>query len=169
MTLTIEPMAEPLGAWVGGWQPQRVLSSIERAAILRGLRKYQVLAFRGHGQPTDIELSQFAQGFGQLINGSEWFGNIGDHAETLPVHNIRDKGGVPLGTGGSAALEWHTDYSYIPPVGKEIFLEAVELPETAPQTCFCSQYVALETLPRATVNLLRSMTAFHSTRYSARG
>lgn len=169
MTLTIEPMAEPLGAWVGGWQPQRELSAVEHAAILRGLRQYQVLVFRGHGQPTDVELSQFARGFGQLIKGSEWFGDIGDHAEILPVNNIKDKDGVPLGTGGAAALEWHTDYSYVSTVGKESFLEAVELPESAPQTCFCSQYVALETLPRATVNLLRSMTAFHSTRYSARG
>jgi taurine dioxygenase/pentalenolactone F synthase len=167
MTLEIRPLAEPLGAIVHGWNPTAELSSQDRADILQSLRQYQVLVFRAHDQPSDIELVQFARNFGDLVKGSEWFGDIGEHAEILPVNNLFDGEGVPMGTGGSAALEWHTDYSYVSTVGKESFLEASELPASAPQTCFCSQYVALETLPRKTVDMLRPLRAFHSIGYIA--
>jgi len=165
MTLEIRPLAEPLGALVYGWNPRAELSSQDRVDILQGLRQYQVLVFRGHERPSDVELVQFARNFGDLVKGSEWFGDIGEYAEILPVNNLYDADGVPKGTGGSAALEWHSDYSYVSTVGKESFLEAFELPKSAPQTCFCSQYVALETLPRKTVDMLRPLRAFHSIGY----
>lgn len=165
MALEIRPLPEPLGALVYGWNPREELSAQDRADILQGLRQYQVLVFRGHAQPSDIELVQFARNFGDLVKGSEWFGDIGEYAEILPVNNLYDDDGVPKGTGGSAALEWHSDYSYVSTVGKESFLEAFELPKSPPQTCFCSQYVALETLPRKTVEMLRPLRAFHSISY----
>ena len=71
----------------------------------------------------------------------------------------------PWAPAGQPLLEWHADYSYVSTVGKESFLEASELPASAPQTCFCSQYTALETLPRKTVDMLRSLRAFHSIGY----
>ena len=165
MTLDIRPLAAPLGALVYGWNPKAALSSQDHAALLHGLRQYQVLVFRGHERPSDIELVRFARSFGDLVKGSEWFGDIGEYAEILPVNNLFDEDGVPMGTGGSASLEWHTDYSYVSTVGKESFLEASELPASAPQTCFCSQYAALETLPRKTVDMLRPLRAFHSIDY----
>jgi taurine dioxygenase/pentalenolactone F synthase len=165
MTLEIRPLAEPLGAIVHGWNPTAELSSQDRADILQSLRQYQVLVFRAHDQPSDIELVQFARNFGDLVKGSEWFGDIGEHAEILPVNNLFDAEGVPMGTAGSADLEWHSDYSYVSTVGKESFLEAFELPKSSPQTCFCSQYVAVETLPRKTVDMLRPLHAFHSINY----
>ncbi|HCO61582.1 MAG TPA: hypothetical protein DIT58_15495, partial [Porticoccaceae bacterium] len=57
---------------------------------------------------------------------------------------------------------WHADYSYVPRVGKESFLNAVELPAKPPRTSFCNQYRALETLPDETVEKLRKLRAFHS-------
>ena len=167
MALDIRPLAAPLGAFVHGWNPKVEISSQDHADVLRGLRQHQVLVFRGHERPSDIELVRFARHFGDLVKGSEWFGDIGEHVEILPVNNLFDEEGVPMGTGGSAALEWHTDYSYVSTVGKESFLEASELPASAPQTCFCSQYVALETLPRKTVDMLRPLRAFHSIGYIA--
>ena len=162
MALEIRPLAEPLGALVHGWNPTVELSSQDRSDILQGLRQYQVLIFRGHDRPSDTELVQFTRNFGDLVKGSEWFGDIGEYAEILPVNNLYDADGVPKGTGGSTHLEWHSDYSYVSTVGKESFLEACELPKSPPQTCFCSQYVALETLPRKTVEMLRPLRAFHS-------
>ncbi len=165
MALEIQPLAAPLGALVYGWNPKAELSAQDHGDILRGLRQYQVLVFRGHERPSDRELVQFAHHFGDLVKGSEWFGDIGEYAEILPVNNLFDDDGVPMGTGGSASLEWHADYSYVSTVGKESFLEASQLPASAPQTCFCSQYVALETLPRKTVDMLRPLRAFHSIGY----
>ncbi len=165
MRLEVRPLAEPLGAIVRGWNPKAELSAQDHTDILQGLRQYQVLVFRGHAEPSDRDLTRFAQSFGDLVKGSEWFGDIGDYAEILPINNLVDDDGVPIGTGASAALEWHSDYSYVSTVGKESFLEAVELPKSSPQTCFCSQYVALETLPRKTVDTLRPLRAFHSINY----
>ena len=162
MRLEIRPLAEPVGAIVTGWNPADELAPENRDELLRALRQYLVLVFRGHPQPDDASLVRFAQGFGELVMGSEWFGDLVEFPEILPISNIVGSDGVPKGTGGSIEFAWHADYSYVKRVGKESFLEAVELPEKPPHTCFCSQYVALETLPPKTVDTLRSLRAFHS-------
>jgi taurine dioxygenase len=105
---------------------------------------------------------RFARSFGELVKGTEWFGDMVEFPEILPITNRIGEDGVPLGTGGSIEFGWHADYSYVDRVGKESFLDAVELPPEPPQTCFCSQYIALETLPRKTVEALRPLRAFHS-------
>ena len=97
-----------------------------------------------------------------MILGSEWFRNVGAHPEILPVSNIVDEDGVPIGTGGAGAFEWHSDYSYTPRPAKESFLEASELPTDPPKTCFCNQYVAFETLSENLRERLRGLRAFHS-------
>jgi alpha-ketoglutarate-dependent taurine dioxygenase len=109
--LKVRPLAEPVGAIVSGWNPKVELSTQDQTDILRGLRQYQVLVFRGRARPNDSELGRFAQSFGDLVKGSEWFGDIGEYAEILPVNNLVDDDGVPMGTEGAAALEWHSDYS----------------------------------------------------------
>ncbi len=162
MRLEVTPLQEPVGALVHGWRPDEHLSAQDRATIVAGLREHLVLVFRGHPSPSDAELVRFAQNFGDLVKGSEWFRDAGTHpAEILPVSNTLDADGVPEGSGGSIKLDWHADYSYVDRPGKESFLEAVELPDEPPMTSFCSQYVALETLPSATVDKLRTLRAFH--------
>jgi len=167
--LKIIPQPGPLGAIVEGWLPDAELTPALKAEIVQALQSHQVLIFRGQELPSDDALIGFAHAFGDLVKGSEWFGDIGPLPEILRVNNLVDDAGVPQGTGGSMSLEWHADYSYVPTVGKESFLEAVELPEDPPATSFCSQYAALETLPKATVELLRGLRAHHSiTGYSSR-
>lgn len=170
MMLEIKPLDAPLGALVHGWNPQAELSPIDEGLIRQALQDWQVLIFRGQSQPTDAELVRFAYRFGNLIKGSEWFGDIDPVAEILRVNNLVGDDKVPIGTGASASLEWHADYSYVPTVGKESFLEAVEVPsKNGPQTCFCSQYSAFERLPRALAEKLRSLYALHNiSDYTAR-
>lgn len=162
MNLEIQPLAEPLGATVTGWEPGTRLEEPDRARIGRALRRYLVLVFRGQRTPSDEELVQFAGGFGDLVKGSEWFRDAGDLPEILPVTNAVGADGIPLGTGGAGSLEWHSDYSYSPKPAKESFLEAVELPADSPRTYFCSQYTALETLPGELAQRLRTLRAHHS-------
>ena len=163
MTIAVKPLDTPLGALVFGWNPRTELSDADENAIRQGLAQYQVLVFRGHAQPTDKELVRFATRFGNLIKGSEWFGDIDPVAEILRVNNLVGDDGAPEGTGASASLEWHADYSYVPHVGKESFLEAVEIPvKNPPQTCFVSQYAAFESLPRAMAEMLRPLYAHHN-------
>ena len=162
MNLDIQALDQPLGAIVHGWEPESALTVEDRKTILDALNEHVVLVFRGNSQPSDDALVNFACGFGELVKGSEWFQDNGPHAEILRVNNVYDKEGVPQGTGGSDKLGWHADYSYVPRVGKQSFLNAVEIPENPPRTCFSDQYTALATLPAATVEKLRSLRAFHS-------
>ena len=163
MAIEVKPLDAPLGAIVWGWNPKTELSDGDEAAIRQALQRHQVLVFRGHAAPTDQELVSFAYRFGNLIKGSEWFGDIDPVAEILRVNNVVGDDGVPEGTGASASLEWHADYSYVPHVGKESFLEAVEIPrKNPPQTCFANQYAAFESLPRAMAEMLRPLFAHHS-------
>ncbi len=152
----------PFGALVQGWEPERPVDDALRAEVRAALAEHVVLVFRGHRQPTDDELIDFASAFGPLIKGSEWLRDAGDRPEILPVTNVKDETGVPKGTGGAGQLEWHADYSYVDRPARESFLNAVELPEAQPRTCFANQYTALETLPPELVERLRTLTAHHS-------
>ncbi len=163
MPIEVKPQDAALGAIVVGWHPKTELSDTDENIIRQGLQQHQVLVFRGHAAPTDKELVRFATRFGNLIKGSEWFGDIDPVAEILRVNNLVGVDGVPEGTGASTSLEWHADYSYVPHVGKESFLEAVEIPtKNPPQTCFANQYAAFESLPRAMADMLRPLYAHHS-------
>lgn len=163
MQLEITPLVdEPLGAVVRGWNPDQPLDDATRSEISDALNEYLVLVFRGQAQPTDEELVQFVEAFGEPIKGSEWFRDAGDLPEILPVTNVVGEDGIPLGTGGAGPLEWHADYSYVQHPGKESFLNAVELPTDPPHTYFCSMYTALEDLPDETVERLRTLRATHT-------
>lgn len=167
MQLKAQALNEPLGAIVTGWEPGEKLDGATRAQVVDFLQKYVVLIFRGNRQPEDLELVNFARSFGDLIKGHEFFYDNGEYSgqysEILPVNNVVDENNIPQGTGGSMQLGWHADYSYVPTVGKESFLNAVEVPaKGSPRTCFLSQYAALNSLPRKTVEMLRSLRAYHS-------
>ena len=162
MNLEFTPLDQPLGAMVSGWEPESPLSADDQKAIRAALHTYIVLVFRGNPQPSDEALISFAGLFGDLVKGSEWFQDQDPKPEILRVNNIYDADGIPQGTGGAEKLGWHADYSYVPRVGKESFLNAVELPANPPRTSFCNQYRALETLPDKTVEKLRKLRAFHS-------
>ncbi len=163
MAMEVKSLEAPLGALVFGWNPKTELSDVDEKTVRQGLAAHQVLVFRGHATPADQELVRFAYRFGNLIKGSEWFGDIDPVAEILRVNNLVGADGVAEGTGASASLEWHADYSYVPTVGKESFLEAVEIPaKNPPQTCFANQYAAFESLPKAMAERLRTLYAHHS-------
>ena len=162
MEIEIRGSCEPFGAFVTGWCPDEDLAANDFEKIRAGLQEHLVLVFRGHPAPTNAELVRFAQHFGDLVKGTEWFGDIVEFPEILPITNRVGDDGIAKGTGGAAEFPWHADYSYVPRPGKESFLDAVELPDDPPRTCFCSQYIALETLPKALVEALRERSAFHS-------
>lgn len=162
MALEITPLDAALGAMVRGWEPKAPLSSADLGRLRQAMREHLVLVLRGHAQPTDAELVRFASRFGELYKGSELFG-LNSVAEILRINNVVDENGKAEGLLASSDLDWHADYSFMPVVGKESFLEAVELPrKDSPPTSFCSQYAALERLPRAIADGLRSRTAIHN-------
>jgi pentalenolactone F synthase len=162
--MEITPLGPPFGAEVRGWDPGRDVTDRLVHVLKEALAEHLVLVFRGHRPPEDEELVEFARRFGPLFAGGELFGDRRPHREILPVTNLLDDDGFPLGTGGSVEFPWHIDYSYMKGVARETFLDAVELPQAPSRTYFCSLYVALETLPGAQVSELRRMQARHGLR-----
>lgn len=162
MTLSIRPIDGPIGAIVTGWKSDSDLEDDELASVKTALRERLVLVFRGQPEIADLDLIRFAGRFGDLLKGSEFLRDAGDHPEILPVTNMLDGNGIPKGTGESNSIGWHSDYSYVDRVGKESFLNAVILPEHPPRTSFTDQYRALETLPTSKIDVLRALKAFHS-------
>jgi len=67
--LEVQPLMQPPGAIVYGWDPQAEVSAQDRTEILRGLRLYQVLMFHKHAPPGDKDLTHFAASFGDLVKG----------------------------------------------------------------------------------------------------
>ena len=162
MALEITSLDAPLGAMVHGWDPKAELPSDDLEVLRQAMRAHLVLVLRGHAQPSDAELVRFSGYFGDLMEGSILFG-LGSVPEILRINNVVNDKGVAEGLLASSDLDWHADYSFMPTVGKESFLEAVELPHRdSPATSFCSQYAALERLPRAMAEMLRPLTAFHN-------
>ena len=102
MTVEIEPLAQPRGAEVKGVDLTREVPPDVIEQLREALREHLVLLFRGHVSPTDPELIRFARNFGDLIVGTTFLGDRVEYPEILPITNLLDEGGYPLGTGGSA-------------------------------------------------------------------
>lgn len=163
MNLEIAPLPDaPLGCLVAGWEPAEPLSDSDRLQITDALHTHRLLVFRGQPQPTDADLVQFVEAFGEPIRGSEWFRNAGALPEILPVTNIRGSDGNRLGVEGATDLEWHADYSYVATPAKTSFLNAVELPSKPPRTYFTDMYDAFATLEPELQEQLRILRATHS-------
>lgn len=168
MNLEIKALPAPLGAEVRGLDLTEDVSDqgLDQVAsqIKSWLREHLVLVFRGHPIPTDAQLVRFARHFGELVVGTAFLGDRSEHPEILPITNLVDDDGVPLGTGAAAEFPWHIDYSYLERVARESFLDALELPRAQSSTYYCDLYRALETLPKARVDELRDLVAHHDLR-----
>jgi len=163
MKLTITPMQEPFGALVSGWNSAEVLTANDVKSIREALATFSILVFRGHSSPTDEQLVGFAKSFGELIEGSGFFGDSQRFPEILRVNNLKSKDGFPLGTGGSEACDWHADYSFMPRCGLISFLDAVQTPASGGRTYFANTHTVLESLPDAERKRFSKLAAYHDT------
>ena len=169
MTVEIKPLAQPRGAEVRGVDLTQDIPSDVIEQLKQALREHLVLLFRGHVPPTGPEFMRFARNFGDLIVGTDFLRDPAEYPEILPITNLQDEQGYPLGTGAAVEFPWHLDYSYLDRVAKESFLDAVELPRAPSSTHFCDMYMALETLPDERVKQLRGMRAHHDLREFVKG
>lgn len=163
MTVTVEETLRPFGAIVKGWVPAEPLGQSTVNEIKKALAKFHVLILRGHLSPTDGQLVNFAQHFGELIRGSAYFGDNQEYPEILRVNNLKDKQGYPLGTGGAEACDWHSDYTYMKRHGVISFLDAVTVPNSGGQTYFANTYSVVESLEQRELCTLADLTAYHDT------
>jgi taurine dioxygenase/pentalenolactone F synthase len=163
MSFRIEALAGNLGARVVGWQFEQQMSAQELQALRQALCDFGVLVFRGHDSLSDGQLIDFAQQFGPLVQGSQYFGDQQQHPEILRVNNLRDAEGKPLGTGGAEACDWHSDYAYLPQIGLLSFLNAQIVPDSGGRTFFAATSAGMEVLSAQEKTLLESRRAYHDT------
>lgn len=153
MSLTINPVAGPIGAEVSGVDLSRELSSETIAEIRRAWLEHVVIFFRDQ-HLTSGQYLAFAGRFGEpmeypFVKGIEGFPVI------TPVvkleHERVNFGGI-----------WHTDTSYLDEPPMATFLLAREVPPRGGDTLFANQYLAYETLTEGLRRTLDGLTGISS-------
>lgn len=77
------------------------------------------------------------------------------------VSNVIAADGKPVGLLGDAELDWHNDHAPLTRVKKIGGLQAIEIDDGAPPTCFCDMYAALDTLEPPMRTLIDDRIAVH--------
>jgi taurine dioxygenase len=143
--VTVRPTGEVLGAFVEGVDLTKALDDGVRSELQAALDERLVLLFRnGDRTPTDAQVVDFCASFGPCRPSLADRSRVVGHPEINLVAN-RDVGPVQ-GTGGSGALEYHSDLHMQPPLIEFIYLDSLAVPSTGGITWWlnlCSAYDAL--------------------------
>ena len=158
-TLEVRAFDAPLGAEVLGADPGIALADETLREIRGALSQYRLLLFRGEPRPNSA-LVAFARSFGEPVLIFTEDTTEPGHPEILRVSS-QEVGGERIGVVGSEALPWHSDHSYLARPAKESFIEAVEVAEDGPPTCFVDLYRAWDELPESLRRRVEGTRAVH--------
>jgi taurine dioxygenase len=153
--LDIVPNKAVLGAEVRGID-LKSLDDAKFAAFKRAWHQHEVLLVRGQTL-SDQDLVAFSRRFGDLDwapvqeTGRRFVEGI---PEIYIVSNVK-LNGEPIGSLGSGEAVWHTDMSYLPPVGGN--------------TSFCSMYAIYDALPAELKQRIATLKIKHDGTYNSGG
>jgi taurine dioxygenase len=156
-TLEITPLTPSIGALVRGLDPEAI-SVDDRAALREAWHKYHVLVIRDMPLSEDAEID-FATTFGTIKPSSSPPTPLRTRDEIMIVSNIRDDGGVALGTLPDGEMDWHYDglHQATPYTGG--ILHSVEVPLSGGETRFANMCNVYRSLPPALREKLKELTA----------
>jgi len=140
-------------------------------AIKQAWYRHDVLVFRGQ-RLSDDHLLAFSRHFGALDpppNQGAGRKSPPGYPEVYVVSNVRDAQGEPIGALGDGEAAWHTDMSYAAEPPDASMLYALEIPPAGGDTSFCSMKAALEKLPSALLDRIRSLDIKHDGTYDSGG
>ena len=165
MTVTVSPLAAPLGAEIFGLDLKRPLDDATFAAVRRALVDHLVVVVSGL-EPDFQALLRFGRRFGRLVPHvlTQYH-----HPETSEVSIISTDPATGAGrtTKAPAGAFWHSDLSYDANPSDATLLYSVEVPAQGGDTLFCNMVKAYETLPAAMRKRIEGLTAVY--RYGYRG
>jgi taurine dioxygenase len=120
--------------------------------------KYHVLVFRGMPLSEDAQID-LASSFGTIRKSSAPPTPLATRPEIMVVSNIRDDGGVALGTLPDGEMDWHYDglHQSTPYTGG--ILHAIEVPSSGGETRFANMCRVYAALPAALKERLAGLTA----------
>jgi taurine dioxygenase len=143
----------------------------EIEAIKRAWYRYDVLLFRRQAL-TDDHLLAFSRHFGALDsppNQGAGRKSPAGYPEIYIVSNVLDDRGEPIGALGDGEAAWHTDMSYAAQPPDASMLYSLEVPAQGGDTCFCSMNAALDSMPRALAERIRTLDIKHDGTYDSGG
>ena len=153
MKLEVIQLEQPLGALVYGWDPRQRLNTDDCINIRRGLREYSVLIFRGHNQPTDSELVNFAKNFGKIEPPHPVYPHVNKYPEIVLLEN--DKNNPP------DTDVWHTDVTFKPNPPFASILYSKIIPESGGDTLWSCLSRIYDELPKDLKKHLETLKAVH--------
>jgi len=147
MKIGTRPLGENLGLEVLDVDLTEV--DEETFAAIRDLWRQEPLLLLRRQFITESELAAFSARFGDLFTVPH-YANARRHPEVMYVSNLQTGTGERLGSLSNSELNWHSDQSYqVRPATGAIF-HAIEMPEDAGATSWCSMQLAFEALPPET-------------------
>lgn len=135
MGISIQPLAEALGARITGIDLARPLDARTVSDIKAAWLKYLVLIFPGQ------ELDEAAQ-----IRFSDYLGDRGVRRPLMLISNIRENG-EPIGSLPDGEMMYHSDAAHLEQPYKYTLLYALEIPSVGGNTLYANLYKAYEMLP----------------------
>ena len=156
-TIEIFPTSPALGAEIGGIDIAAGIDDAQFAELRRAFAEYSVIFLRDQDITPDQHL-EFARRWGE-INVNRFFKALDSHPQ---IAEVRKEAHQKKNIGA----EWHTDHSYdqVPALGSILY--AREVPRSGGDTLFASMYAAYDALSDGLKQLLRGLSALHSSRHS---
>jgi taurine dioxygenase len=165
MAIELTPLTESIGARVSGVAPG-ALTAHDRALLDDALNTYHVLVVRETPMSEDEQID-FATSFGPIQMSSAPPTPLRTRPEIMVVSNIRDDGGVALGTLPDGEMDWHYDGLHQKSPYRGGILHALEVPSSGGETRFANMFRVYGSLPEATRAKLIGLTAIHVYDYAA--
>jgi taurine dioxygenase len=143
--LAITPTGAGFGAYVEGVDLTIAPDDRLRATLQAAIDEHLVLIFR-NGVPiaSDAQVVEFCTAFGPLRPSLADKSRLPDHPAINLVAN--QKVGTVEGSGGSAALHFHSDLHQEPPLIEFIYLDAVQVPGEGGATLWVDLRAAYDAL-----------------------
>ncbi len=161
--VTITATGDRFGAYVDGIDAGTVPEGRTLAALQAALDKHLVLTFRRRPAPaTDSQVVAFCSAFGALRPSLADRSRLPDYPAINLVAN-RNVGDVH-GSGGNAALHFHSDLHHEPPLIEFIYLDALRVPDDGGATVWVDLRAAYDDLTDDTKTLLDGLTVRYGLR-----
>lgn len=161
MALEIRPRSGSIGAEVDGIDLANGIDDGEFDAILDAFHAHHVLVFSDQSLSQEQQVA-FSRRFGEL----EWHVYRPFRGEEFPeLHTLSnlDDEGRPTGIHpGEAALQWHSDKSYMPQPSMATMLHALDVPSEGGDTRFANMHAAYDALTGKTKARIDRRHVVHS-------
>lgn len=156
-SLEVTLLTPDIGAQVIGLDPAAITPA-DRAALRAAWNAYHVLVMRDTPLSEEAEID-FGASFGSVITSRSPATPLKVRPEIMVISNIRDDGGLALGTLPDGEMDWHYDGMHQEKPYTGGILHALEVPASGGETRFANMCAVFESLPEALRRKIDGLTA----------